>query len=74
MQGERTAGVIPPRDVNELLDVTDLLGLDKLVMSTIGDVQTVLKAHTMAAGRVLCRDRLLFQCPLTTGTVADRAV
>jgi len=26
---KRTAGVIPPRDVNELLDVTDLLGLYK---------------------------------------------
>ena len=26
---ERTAGVIPPRDVNELLDVTDLLGLNR---------------------------------------------
>ena len=28
-KGERTAGVFPPRDVNELLDVTDLLGLYK---------------------------------------------
>jgi hypothetical protein len=28
-KGERTAGVTPPRDVNELLDVTDLLGLYK---------------------------------------------
>ena len=56
-KSERTAGVFPPRDVNELLDVTDLLGLYKTCYEL--DRRRVERPEGAYHGveRVLCPDR-----------------
>lgn len=62
-KGERTAGVFPPRDVNELLDVADLLGLYRACYEL--DRKRVERPEGAYHGveRILCPDRgLLLTC------------